>query len=598
MAYLPSQFLNALLSKSKRRAVVLLVCAQCVWADEPRGSRRTDPVALSHYVPSSARVFITVNQLDAVDRALDKAHAWRLLSILSGTSSDSEEPFDLRGSVVSFLGPRSAIDIDDLMSAEMGLAAASWSDLADGMWLARLPSADTLDRWFPKDRRRSARLASTARFLRMDDGVIASVRDDIVALTRRVGLNPLLRETRSLMAGRRTDSLDVQPAFQELRAYLPSRPLAVAYFSRTPWSQPGEVDDRNHRRRGIDAVGELLSDVAAWIPGLHRGVVGMYARDGRVDFAIRAARKNPQPAGALSKDSLRRFGKLPHTTLLAWATTIDARVVGADDEAASEGQMLRRYLKILLGASAVGPAAAPPQIGPHVILVWGQDLTGIGSTAQLAVLIECEDAFALDSHFAGAVVTLARRLAASDPSKTWDAAPVQRETHLDATISSISLRSFVEDSSLPFARLLSGVELSWAAQGNWFILGLSRDHVERIVDGKFGLVGTLDRGRDMRATLQRRARPTSLAIVQGALVADVLDGWLAEAGRGVPSLLNLWSQSDSDQAPPASVLSEFASVGRAVPFASLSVLATDENHLSAMLSLRFAPTRKADPVKQ
>lgn len=259
--------------------------------------------------------------------------------------------------------------------------------------------------------------------------------------------------------------------------------------------------------------------------------------------------------------------------------------------------MLRRYLKILLGASAVGPAASPPQIGPHVILVWGQDLTGTGSTAQLAVLIECEDALALDSHVAGAVATLARRLLANDPSKTRDVAPVQRETHLDATISSMSLQSFVADSSLPLARILGGVELSWAAQGNWFILGLSRDHVERIVDGKFGLVGTLDRGRDMRATLQRRANVTSLAIVQGALVADVLDGWLAEAGRGVPLLLNLWSEGESDRASPVNVLSEFASAGRAVPFASLSVLATDENHLSAMLSLRFAPTRKADPVK-
>ncbi len=665
-----------------------------------RGNR--DDVSFARFAPPSTGVFITVSRLGDVNAALRQAHAWRLFPLLSGSATDDSIPFDLRMAVNAFLGSRSSIGIDDLMATEVGLAAESWSDVADGVWYARVKDANTLDRWFPKDRRRAARLSPSARLFRMDDGIVACARGTIVAMTRTTGGESLMRGARLLMSGRGRTALADTAGYRKLVSHLPPRPLAVAYINARSATDPGDSPTGASPERGAvpgpaaDRAGGREGEDGRWWDAFDRTVVGMYEREGRIDFAMRSALKSPRSQSKLAGHAIDQMRKLPQTTLGAWASTIELNRAFEKSATTRPLGRLGRYMRLLAGFRARDGATPDPlpRLGPHVIVAWDQDMTG-ASAPQLAVIVECEQARLVNGEVSRIAERILELLYARDPVARENTPTIHLTTHLGVPISYVPLGPYSKESRFATAKLLRNTEPAWAAHDGWLIITLSRDHLERILDGQVGMISTLATADEAAAVWKRQTDRTMLTIVQPGLASQVLQRWLTDARAGAPSLLDptSWnaqaaagrSQSsrlgiamrsadepgvvvvvrvypntaaagrlqagdhiigldgeslDAD-APnvdlrrrwatrvaedmrtlrvkrggktidvalrsgadrralsdlpfsPVDAVRELASVGRAIRFASLAVHATDENHFSALLSLRFESTARRD----
>ena len=520
--------------KTRRRApfgsgVPLVLCVLSVavsaLAQRPVADA-TAPVPFARYVPASAKLFITVHRPGEADAALRRAHAWRLLPILAGGSADEGRPFNFREAIASFLGLQGYSNINELLEFEMGLVARSWVQPGGAVWLVRIPDEAVLDRWFPPGRRKGRGAIRAARFFNTRDGVTVCMRDGIVATARRSGRDSLLRQTMHLMGGPGGEVLERSAVFRELTAYLPVDPLAVAYVAR---------DDPSPAAR---------AESSPWWPALDRAVVGLYEGEGRIDVAIRASLVTPRSKPKLSRTAIWRLLRLPQTTLLASVTTIDLEQ--AYQEAASNptSGTLGRYLALLAGvqeSARDGSGKHQPRLGPHVILVWGQDLTEGGSTPQVAVMVECGDGQAV-RELAGQIARrIVRLVHALDPAEAPGALSIIQSKHLGTPVLHIPLKSYARKSRLPLVRLLGSAEPAWTVWNGWLILALSRDHIARILDAQFGLVPTLTTLADVREMRPPEADPAGwavLSIIQPGLATNVLDQWLGAQKAGSPSLLD------------------------------------------------------------
>ncbi len=479
-------------------------------------------------MPASANLFVRFGQLAEVDEALHRAHAWRLLPLLSGASADNATPLDLRAAVTRFLGPGSTISIDELMHAEMGIAASSWSQLDGAVWYVRIEDEAVLDRWFPHRRGNRGGNSRRAYSFRTDDGIRVCVHGNVVAMARRAGETSLLRETMALMRGRRGDTLRASPKYRSLVKHLPPRPLALVYMA------------------GADTGKTVKSHSAVLWPAIDRAVVGMYEGDGRIELAIRARLLTPYRQGRLSHLATRRLLRLPQTTLLAAAFTIDFEQTFAQAAANPTSGPMGRYLTLF--EALRGPAPPDPQpttlLGEHVIVAWGQDLSQRGSTPQLALLLECGDARALRDEVNTVAGNLVNLLKAFDSAARTHPPTIQHSTHLGTTVTHVPLRSYAERSEVPLVQLLANLEPAWATIGNWFVFALSRDHLERILDAQIGLSPPLAAVRDLRALSLRNEDLMVLATVRAGLATDALDRWLGDLDAGKPSLLDMaWWQA-------------------------------------------------------
>jgi hypothetical protein len=278
----------------------------------------------------------------------------------------------------------------------------------------------------------------------------------------------------------------------------------------------------------------------------------MYAGENQLDFAIRSLLRQPLARAPLSRDALEHFRKLPATTLFALATVVDfdprlaARVPGDSSGA------LQRYLALLAGFRdpAVMGDDTFPRIGPQLILVWGQDLSERGAAPQVAIMAQCDDAQAMHlemNHLVGNLLKVANAIGGSDVELS-----MERRTRLGVRIVSVPMAAFAARTTAPWAGLLAGTELSWAAWRNWFVCALTRDHLERIVEAFNGLHPQLEELPEVQSLQPTSSHRSSVAILRGDLAADVLDGWLRAHEADSPSLLDpTWWERPGNQSVSA-----------------------------------------------
>ena len=525
----PSRTRSTLSVTGRRRAAVgrivlaaLLVLSVTGTSFSQRPVRGKRPVPFTRYVPASTKLFITVPRLGELNAAFHGAHAWHLLPLIAGSPPRTEGSFNLREAVNKFLGPQSSVTADDLLKAEIGVVATSWSELGSAVWLVRIEDEKVLDRWFPRNNRVFDRRTKLGvRFIWTKDGVSLCVRDDVVALARRTAGGSMVSAVRSMMNGRPGDTLERSATFQASREHLPARPLAVVHLSK--------LDESTVPNDGSSLL----------LPAFSQTVVGLYERSGRIELAISGSVAAPLGKTALSAKAITRVAQLPQTTLFTWATTIDFGQAYASAQGPPSAT-LGRYLTLLAGLGSGHMTASElfGKLGPNVILVWGQDLSDDGGTPQLAVLIECKAPREVRSearHIAGRLL----RMVAEADTVTDGATPsIDLDLHLGTPILHVPLTEYAAESRFPFAPLLGEVEPAWATAGDWFILALSRDHLERILDAHNGLIPTLDTVRDVAQLVRRRQDRSALAVIQAGLASDVLAGWLKSFEAGHPSLLD------------------------------------------------------------
>ncbi len=512
--------------RSELRACTLLaIVVGAFCAGSAHAQRRPPPAGrqtpFEHFVPASARFFVTIRELREMDAALHRTHAWGLLPMIAGSGWQEHQTFDLRAAVTSLVDPNRSIDVDELMQAEVGIVAPSWTQLGNAVWLARPSDEEALDRWFPRRRRRGRFRPGKPQSFHMRSGMDVCIRDDVAAMTRRTSRGSPLRDVRRLMSGQSDDSLDRSEIYQELVSYLPGRHLAIAYVS----------SDSASGKAGAE-------DSGVW-PVLDRTAIGLYEREGRIDLAIRGSRAIPQDQTALAPHAVTHLMRFPQTTLFTLGTTIDFDRVHAAAISAPSRSVWRRYLAILTGLArhATARSGGGTSLGPHVLLAWGQDLSERGSAPQIALMVECQAAQALRgevSRIAGNLVKLAGRTGGLAP----EAIPaIEQKMHLGTLIEHVSLEPYAAESTSPMASLVAGTDPAWAAWRNWFIIALTRDHLERILDAQNGLIPTLTAVRDVRELQHEEAARSVIALAQPALAADVMDRWLKDYEAGSPSLL-------------------------------------------------------------
>lgn len=535
-------------------ALVLLAAGDRSWG-QTRRPGRPRAVPMARYVPASAKLFVSVVRLGDLDAALHRAHAWTVLPMMASGSGSSAAPTDLASTIKQFLGPHSAINLADLAKTEIGIVAPAWDQLSAAVWLVRMPDEGALDRWFPKAQRRfEGTVKPGMRYLRINDGMLVCVRDGIVAMARHRRSGELFRQTRRLMAGRNEASMAKSEVFRNLSAYLPARYLAYAFVDRT---DQGSSD---------------RADVLPAVPAMRQAVVGIYEGDGRLDVAVRGTLAGKRRRSRLSEDTVQRMMQLPQTTLFASATVIDFQSAYAEAMQRPDAGVLGRILIHLAGFSrhASAPAKLIDLLSGEVVFVWGQDLTGSGTTPQLALLVRTSNARALAAELDYVAESILKLIHVIDPVEDGKALALQRGRHLSARTTSVTLDTYAPASKYPLVKLLRQIRPCWAASGDWLIIALSPQHLERLLDSESGLMPPLEAVRDVRALAQNREDRLSLSVAQAGLASGVLDGWLGAYERQAPSLLDpsWWSIDDTGTAPSSRhlgiVVSDEPTPGRVV----------------------------------
>lgn len=476
----------------------------------------------ARYVPASAKLFITTRRFIAAADALDRANAWRLLPLLSGTRVGAVGPLDVRRIVAGFLGLRNRSDIAVLMRCEIGIVARSWSDLGRAVWLVRVPDKGVFARWFPLSRRVSEEKAGTGRVFRTDSGMAVCVQGDVVAVRRHDASDSFFQEVTGLMTGGGGDSLAGSDAYRKLAARLPPRPVGVVYVE-------------SQERQSSDSPGSI----SRW-PVVERAIIGIYEGQGRIDIAIRASMATPARQSKLRRVAMDRLFQLPRTTLSALVATVDLDQIYRAAATRTAGGILGRYQALLYLILNPPDAAGEvrPELGPHVILVWGQDLREGGSTPQVAVMVECHDGRAVRDwarKVADRIIHLVRTIG---PAGKAAALRIHESRHLGSTIWHVPLKSYTEGARLPTMKLLSEMEPAWTVWNGWIILALRRDHIERILDAQFGLVPPLATVPDVQALRKSPGERSMLSLVQADLATGVLGEWVSSFDAGRPSLLS------------------------------------------------------------
>lgn len=512
---------------------------QCVAAASTRAVPGRAGSAFSNIVPPDVSLFASVRRIGDADAALQRARAWSLIPLLSGSPLGVDRDFDLAGAVAGLFAIDAGKHRADIAAMEFGVMADSWKKLADAVWLLRLPDESVLEEWYPVESRVQSGRSGRAAFFRLPTGQMIVVRNGVVALGKAWGPGSLLDKTMALMAGPGGRALEHDPDFRAVRRHLPVDQVAMVYMGRK-------------QNAPADAF-------VSWpmMPRFERGIIGLYESRGRLDVVVQAHLAEENPRARLGRSAIERLLQLPQTTLLATATTLDVREAVRSTAKGVPGGSWMRYVSMLAAFATATEATSSVDLGPHVLLAWGQDLSSAGKTPQLALLSECDEQQGeVRDHVRGVaerVVGLIGGLGAGDA----DHLPQIEETrHLGVAIGYLSFAEFARASRVPLLTMLEHIEPAWALHDGWLIVALTRDHLQQILEARMGLLPTLGTVPDA-AGLQREAAARSVvSLVQPGLATTVLEGWLAAHDSGESSLLDVeqLSKGDPVRRPPRALL--------------------------------------------
>lgn len=465
----------------------------------------------SKYIPSTTGLYVSVHQLGELNRVLHSTSMQKMLTIISGQNESDSEPMDVKSAVTAFIGKGHKVDLNQLMKCEVGIVAPTLSDLSSVMWLIRLPKGVQSRQWFPEPAQKKKQSTSSSIMYRGVNGLIVLTRDDIVILARPPIKGLFVREVYYLMRDLKGSSLQQHQAYQELLAYKPSRSLGTIFIV-------------SHKDKSTEGPASLL-----W-PMLDHALVGMYERDGQLDFTVRGVTRRSLPSGRVTTVAMERFLDLPATTLFAMVTPLDLDL-SLPPENATITSAFSRYISFLMryrGSRWIedGPL---PKLGPHLIVAWGQDLRLNGVAPQFALMLESENVIRLRNEMTAIAGNLIKMLLRFPPASGGMDLKMQQITHLGIPIYSVSIRTKTQDH--PWSKIVDSVEPCWAAWRGWFIFALSRDHLERILDAQFGMVPTLATWKNAQSIRRQSSQRSHIALMQPQLAADVLSEWMQKTSE-------------------------------------------------------------------
>lgn len=520
------RWIERMVSRPLTRGFLTSVLFAVTFPIHPSPAQTPNPTdtsaGLAHFVPASARVFFTARRLDLLDAALERTHAWGLLRLLEGAGAVASGKSELATAVSSFLGAGTSINVERLMSMEIGIIAESAFTFERAVWLVRLDKPGLVDHWFPRfQRRRETREGAIHQFI-THMGMSVVVSGDLLVLARGDGADQRLTEIIvQLGEGDDAETLGRDRGFGKMLGQLPTGALAVVYLTtdQDPAASGG----------GVFAL-----------PGIRSAVIGIYERDGRIDIVLNGERTEARTADPLTRDAVARLAGLPPTTLMAVATRIDLReAYDATSESASTGS-LGRYMQLLKGlvTEELDTSVLFPDDGSQVIFAWGQERRGIRSTPQFTILIECADADAVRAELDRIGERVLRILATVDVPKGVAPPTIVRETYLGTTITRMPVGRHAATSRFPPVRLLENVEPSWAVLDNWLVVALTPVHLQNVIDAANRLGPTLGRSREVAQLVRGLDGAATIAVSKPVWASHVVNRWLGDAADGKASLLD------------------------------------------------------------
>lgn len=466
--------------------------------------------SFTHFIPSSAGLYISIRDLGELNRALQYAPPQQFLSILSDRDHASTDSLDIRAILTTFLGPDHSVDLDQLMNCEVGIVASSLSDFSRAVWFVRLPDGVTADQWFPEFHDNLPDSSVSVKIIRTPNGLIVCSHKNIIAMARQPVKDTYIRQIYHFMRSKKESSLEKLRSYQELVAYLPTRALGTVYM----------VPQNNSSSNGSSFV----------LPVLDRFVVGMYERDGILDFTVRGSTHTPIPTGRVTTQTMERMLDLPATTLFAMVSPLDMDL-SLPPEPTSMSSTFSRYLAFLMRyRSTQWLQARPiPKLGPNMIIAWDQDLRVDSSTPELAMMIESQEPVRLREEFTAITKNLIDLFSRSPADQYGLHLKLHQESHLGILIHSLTMTPQLVNPMNSWIALLETLQPSWASWKGWFIFALSRDHLERILDAQFGLVPTLASIKDARSIRQQSPNRSHIAVMQPRMAMDVMNQWIPDS---------------------------------------------------------------------
>lgn len=481
-------------------AIASQLCGQT--AEAPRNQ-----VSIAEIIPASTRVFINIHDLNGLHQVLRRAKAFEIVNALRSGRSDSTQ--DKRSNIDSFLkvlaDSASPIPLDDLKGCEIGLVLDSPRDLINPVWVIRARDEETVRRWFPQHGPQVSE-GGGANIFRTDDGRFVCIRGRVVAIAPRASDWMQLGNVLRALTGADLQTIDKLASYRESMAYLPSRALATLYLTLGP----------------TDAA-----DVSA-----QHLAVGLYAKDHTVDLAFHGSLWRTVGAGAVSPAAMERFLQLPQTTLAAYLTTLDWESVSKRQSQGTPG-ILVRYVRLIKELSQAGMEAeyAAPRLGRHLIAAWGQDFSPRGTTPQLAILIDTPEAVRVAESTTRVATSLTRILSTLELRNVAEELPIEKSVHLGIPVWSVPLRAYAHKSRFAWVKALGNLTPSWAANGDWFVVTLTTEHMHQLLDAQIGFLSVLGNDRDARTLRDVPPGNASVAFLHGAMASTTLHFWERSLGE-------------------------------------------------------------------
>ena len=495
-----------------RTALVLCGVGAWVWpaVAGPDPAARLPKASFAHLVPQTTGVFVEVQRLRHSDRQLRRANLWSLAQLLLGENAGrSKQSLNWRALVGRNLGVTPEVALTEIFGQRVAVAAPSWQRLADAVIVARLKGPRSLDPVIGPRRAVPRKARGPVRIYRTITGLWVATDGRVAAFSRDGKAGSLFSGVVELLSGRSTKSLSSRAGFAEHVGRLSRGYAGCLYFA------------------SLAEQGGALAEV---LPAFGSAAVGMYVRGDRLDFEVRATLDEPRPATPQPIVDLRRLERLPDSTLLAWATSVDLpaayRELADGEPDGLAGRYLGRFQAVLDLEAVERDVLA--KLGPRVILVWDR-LRGRCDVPQLAVMLESSEPKQVARALADGFARVARAL-----RRTADAgASVANIQHLETEIHSVSLAGLLPAGvrGSVASRLVSAMEPSFAALDGWVVAATSPAQIRQIVDAYEGWIPALGSMDELRVDRWRMGHDaTVLAVAQPAMAAAVAARWEAAEG--------------------------------------------------------------------
>ncbi|MBN1341555.1 MAG: PDZ domain-containing protein [Phycisphaerae bacterium] len=504
--------------------------------------------SFAQIVPDDVRAYAEIYGLSHIEDILSPSGGWaEWTRLAAGQTSQPAVTVEWTERVTRILGMSLADAAKTLFSQQIAIAAPSHDELAEGVVLARAPDQQTIAALLQANKAQPQPGIGPVKCFMLKEGLSLAVHDLLVVLGNRSGKAKLFDRVVSLAAGQAGVTLAASPGYAALAKQLSAGNQGVLYVD-MPAPAPQTAPAGNPNPKTDDASKSAQSPWTSF----RRLVVGIFPQDGGLDLEVRGLLDRPYVRGGLKDVSLDPIAKLPQSTLLVYAETMDLsamyrQVMGDRSPRQSAIRFNLEVVKALLHPIDLEKEFLG-KLGPQVMLICGhapadqRQTDGSYDLPLVAIMVESSDIEAstevlnrFAERFLGWMnVQLARAKRTLELS-------INEVTYRGTTIHRVALEGlFSRTTNCPF---LKTVEFCWAGVGHWLIVATHVDHIRQIIDARQGPEAKTFAASPSFKSVGGRKGITSIVLARPADAARMLQTWIDYLEKKAPHVFKpLWWQ--------------------------------------------------------